>query len=150
MDYSMKIVVDTNMVIVALVKDSKAREIIMSNKFEFVSPDFVLDEIHKYEGKICKKAGLSKEEFELLMALIFEKITIVTANEYDTYKENAKEIMKEDVKDAPYIACYLALNCNGIWTNDPDYEGKGIRIFSTAELLELMETTNTGKDENNI
>ncbi|MCS4541250.1 MAG: PIN domain-containing protein [Euryarchaeota archaeon] len=136
----MKIVIDANMIIAALVKDSKAREIIMSNKFEFVSPDFVFDEIYKYESEICEKAGLTKDEFELLMALIFEKITIITADEYEAYKENAKAIMKEDVKDVPYVACYLALNCNSIWTNDPDYEGKKeIRVFSTAELLKLME-----------
>lgn len=140
MDYNMKIVVDTNMVIAALVKDSKAREIIMSNKFEFVSPDFILDEIYKYEDYICEKAGLTKEEFELLMVLIFQKIVIIPAYDYEAYKENAKAIIKEDIKDVPYVACYLALKCDGIWTNDPDYENKeGIRIFSTIELLKLME-----------
>ena len=35
MDYNMMIVIDANMVIAALVKDSKAREVIMSNKFDF-------------------------------------------------------------------------------------------------------------------
>ena len=140
MDCSMRIVIDANMVIAALVRDSKAREIIMSDKFDFVSPDFVLDEIYKYEDEICEKAGLSKIEFELLMALIFQKMSIINADYYETYKENAKNIMKEDVKDVPYVACYLALKCDGIWTNDPDFEDKeGIKIFSTAELLKLME-----------
>ena len=64
MDYSMQIVIDTNMIIAALIKDSKAREIITSDKFEFVSPDFVLDEIYKYENYICEKAELSKEELQ--------------------------------------------------------------------------------------
>ncbi len=136
----MKIVIDTNMVMAALIKDSKARETIMSSKFEFVSPDFVLDEIYKYEDYICQKAGLSKEEFELLMALIFEKISVIADDEYEACKEDAKAIIKEDAKDVPYVACYLALKCDGIWSNDPDYKGKkGIRIFSTAELLKLME-----------
>lgn len=136
----MKIVIDANMIIAALVRDSKAREIIMSDKFEFASPDFVLDEIYKYENEICEKAGLSKIEFELLMSLIFQKISIINVDYYENYKENAKEIMKEDIKDVPYVASYLALKCDGIWTTDPDFEGKeGIRIFSTAELLRLMK-----------
>ncbi len=136
----MKIVIDTNMVIAALVKDSKAREVIMSSKFEFISPDFVLEEIGKYKDEICRKSGLSAYEFELLMALIFESINIIPAFDYETCKENAKIIMKDDMKDVPYVACCLALKCDGIWTNDPDYkEKKEIRIFSTAELLELME-----------
>ena len=41
----MKLVIDTNIVISALIKDGKTREIIMSGKFELVSPDFVLDEM---------------------------------------------------------------------------------------------------------
>ena len=135
----MRIVIDTNMVIAALIKDSKARQIIMSKKFDFVSPDFVLDEIYKYEGYICEKAGLSKDEFELLMTLVFEKISIVTVDEYKACKNEATAIMKEDVKDVPYVSCYLALKCDGIWTNDPDYQSKGIMVFSTLELLELME-----------
>jgi len=136
----MKIVADTNIVVAALIKDSKSREIIMSNKFEFISPDFVLDEIYKHEDYICEKAGLTKEEFELLMVLIFQKITIIPAHDYEACREEAKEIMKEDVKDVPYVACYLALKCDGVWTNDPDYEGlKGIRVFSTVELLKFME-----------
>jgi len=44
----------------------------------------------------------------------------------------------------------LALKCDGIWSNDPDYKDKGIKIFSTAELLELMENTTIEKDGNNI
>ncbi|MBI3413193.1 MAG: hypothetical protein HY051_03880 [Candidatus Aenigmarchaeota archaeon] len=132
----MKIVIDANMVIAALVKGSAARKIIINGKFEFVSPDFVIDEIRKYENEICEKAGLNREEFELLMALIFEKITIIAADEYKAHMENAGKLMREDVKDVPYVACYLALKCDGIWTNDPDYRGKeSIKIFSTAELL---------------
>ena len=111
----------------------------MNNKFEFASPDYVFDEIYKYEYEICGKAGLTKDEFELLMTLLFQKISIITADEYEAYKEEAKEIMKEDPKDVPYVACYLALKCDGVWTNDPDYEGKGIKIFSTSGLLKLME-----------
>ena len=61
MNYNMKIVIDTNMIIAALVKDSKAREVIMSNKFGFVSPDFVLEEVNKYKDEICKKSGLSRD-----------------------------------------------------------------------------------------
>ncbi len=73
------------------------------------------------------------------MALIFEKITIVPASDYEAFKENASLMMKEDAKDVPYVACYIALKCNGIWANDPDYKGKEeIRTFSTAELLESM------------
>lgn len=110
----MKIVIDANMVIAALVKGSAARKIIINGKFEFVSPDFVIDEIRKYENEICEKAGLDREGFELLMVLIFGKITIIAADEYKAHMENAGKLMREDIKDVPYVACCLALKCDGI------------------------------------
>ncbi|MEK6837186.1 MAG: PIN domain-containing protein, partial [Nanoarchaeota archaeon] len=58
----------------------------------------------------------------------------------ETFKEAAIKIMKEDVKDAPYVACYLALKCDCVWTNDTDYEGKEeVKVFSTEKLLGLIE-----------
>ncbi|MBI2145272.1 hypothetical protein HYU18_03015 [Candidatus Woesearchaeota archaeon] len=90
----MKLVIDTNIVISALIKDSKSREMITSGKLELVSPDFVLSEIRKYESHICTKSGLLNEEFEVLMALIFQKITI--------HKEN-KVILKLNVEK-----CYFS------------------------------------------
>ena len=135
----MKIVIDTNMIIAALIKDSKAREIIISDYFDFVSPDFVLDEIYKYEDYICEKSGLSKDEFELLIALIFQKIKIISSQYYKDYLKESKKIMEEDVKDAPYVACYFALKCTGIWTNDNDYKNKEkIKVLSTKDLLKMM------------
>ena len=145
----MKLVIDTNIVISALIKDGNTREIIVSGKFELVSPDFVLEETYKYEGYICEKAGLTKDEFELLMALIFQKITVVPSNEYEARKGTAKKIMKQDIKDVPYVACYLALKCDGIWTNDDDYEDvKEIEVVSTSELSGLLQEGNEDvKDE---
>jgi len=46
--------------------------------------------------------------------------------------------MKEDIKDVPYVACFLNLNCAGIWTNDPHFKDKRIKLFSTKELLMLI------------
>ena len=136
----MKLVIDTNIVISALIKDGKAREIVMSGELELVSPDFVLEEIRKYESYICEKSGLIKEEFELLMTLIFQKIIVLPPIEYNAHIGAAKKLMERDIKDVPYVACYLALNCDGIWTNDSDYEGKKeIKTISTAELSRLQK-----------
>ncbi|MDO8428350.1 MAG: PIN domain-containing protein [Candidatus Diapherotrites archaeon] len=132
----MYIVIDTNIVIAALIKDSKAREVLMNENFDFISPDFVLDEIHKYESYIREKSDLSKEAFETLMTLLFENIKLIPEEEYASSKERAKEIMAEDIKDVPFVAVYFALNCDGIWTNDLDYKNKKeLKIFSTKDLL---------------
>ena len=135
----MRIVIDANMVIAALVKDSKSREIIADRNFEFISPDFLLDEIHKHENYICKKSGLSKEELGLSISLLLENIKIIPVSEYEESINAAKEIMKEDTKDVPYVACYTALKCDWIWTNDTDYDNKNqIKTLKTKDLIKLI------------
>ncbi|MEK6857306.1 MAG: PIN domain-containing protein [Nanoarchaeota archaeon] len=135
----MKILIDTNIIIAALIKNNKAREVILSGKFEFVSPEFVLEEVNKYKKYICDKAKISSEVLDLVVNIIFEKITLVPKEEYDEFIEESREIMERDVKDIPYVACYFAMNCNYLWTNDLDFTGKKeLKLISIKELLELI------------
>ena len=135
----MKILIDTNIIIAALIKNSKAREIILSGKFEFSSPEFVLEEVSKYKKYICNKAKISNEVFELAVQIIFDKINLVPKEEYDEFVEKSKEIMEKDIKDVPYVSCYFALECDYIWTNDLDFFGKKeLKIISTKDLLDLL------------
>ncbi len=103
----MILVIDANMVIAALIKDSKAREIIVDGSFKFVAPDFIKDEINKYSSYIIEKAHLTDKEFELLLALLFDGITIVPKEEYNIHMAKAKKIIKEDVKDARILLAIL-------------------------------------------
>ncbi|MEK6948272.1 MAG: PIN domain-containing protein, partial [Nanoarchaeota archaeon] len=79
----MKIVVHGNRVIAALIKDSTTRDIIFDTFFELFTPDFILTEIRKYEDEIIKKARITKDEFEILLTIIFENITIIDKTEYE-------------------------------------------------------------------
>ena len=44
-----------------------------------------------------------------------------------------------DVKDAPFIAVGMALNLDGIWTEDKHfYKQTAIRVYSTKELEGIL------------
>ncbi|VVB77250.1 tRNA(fMet)-specific endonuclease VapC [uncultured archaeon] len=135
----MILVVDANVVIAALVKGGKSREILMSGKFKFVAPDFVKEETLKYLELIRRKSGLAKEDLDLLITLLFQEIETVPESEYGRELPKAKAIMTNDQKDAPYVACYLSLKCDGIWTSDSDFGGKPeLKIVGTEYLLKLL------------
>lgn len=135
----MILVIDANSVISALIKDSKARQIIVSGKFRLVTPEFLSEELYKHTKYMAGKAGISDNEVRLLAIMLLRHIRIVPKSEYGEELDEAVKIMKNDVRDAPYVACYLALKCDGIWTNDADYYNKaGIRIVSTGYLLKLL------------
>lgn len=78
----MKLVVDTNKIIASMIKDSYSRRIISDPRFQFITPDYTLQELSKYEKTIRKKANLTHQEFDILLALIFEHITITPKEEY--------------------------------------------------------------------
>ncbi len=139
MGYNVILVVDANVVIAALVKNGKVREILLSDKFKFVAPDFVKEETLKYLDLIKQKSGLAKDDLDLLITLLFQEIETIPRSEYQSQLPKAERMIKNDVKDAPYVACYLALKCDGIWTNDSDYDGKPeLKVFKTEYLLKLL------------
>ena len=48
----MKILVDTNRIISALVKDSTSRSILFDDYFAFVTPDYTIIEINKHKAEL--------------------------------------------------------------------------------------------------
>ncbi len=51
----MKIVIDTNIIIASLLKDSVIREILTSKQAEFLVPEYAFEEIEKHLSLISKK-----------------------------------------------------------------------------------------------
>ena len=98
-----------------------------------------MEELEKNKHYITKKAKISIEEFQIVTTLLLRHIKIMPHEEYKDKLAEAKKIISNDIKDAPYIARYLSLECEGIWTNDSDFENKeGIKTFDTVHLLKLM------------
>ena len=63
----MDIVVDTNIIISALLKDSKIREIIVSSKDKLLVPEITFQEIEDHKNELIEKSELSEEEFNILI-----------------------------------------------------------------------------------
>lgn len=140
----MKIVVDSNRIIAALIKDSTTRGIILDSFFDFVTPEYILIEIRKYEEDIIKKAKITKKEFEILLALISESITIIPSVEYGTFIGKLRKEIK-DHKDLPYMAVFLSTNAHGIWSHDSDFlQQKRIKILTNIDMLKLSGKSNKG------
>ncbi|MHB1869207.1 MAG: PIN domain-containing protein [Nitrososphaerales archaeon] len=138
----MRIVVNSDRVIAALIRDSKSRHIIFSGKFEFLTIDFAKSEIREHEEEILKKAGLSKTQFETILSILFGKIFVISDLVIKSKMKEAEKIMdKIDPDDAPFIALALATDNDGIWTEDRHFERqKSVRTWRTADLLGLMST----------
>lgn len=76
----MKLVVDTNILISALIRDSIDRKIVFTSDFEFHVPEYAFSEIKKYKGMIMSKSKLDEANYELFLNLLKTRVGIVSAN----------------------------------------------------------------------
>ena len=135
----MDLVIDSNILFAALLKDSTTRTILFNKKFEFIAPSYIFSEISKYRNYIIKKVGINNEDFEILLKLIFENIKIIPEAEYAKFAEElSKEIM--DVKDIPYLALATFTNAEGIWTHDLHFKQQDkVKVFSNMDLFKSIK-----------
>lgn len=135
----MKIVVDSNRIIAALVKESTTRKLLYQKDFEFLAPDFIATEIFKYKDHIIASSGISVQEFDILLSLLLEYVTIVPREDYQSCIDESKSLI-DDEKDVPYFAVCLSIKALGIWTHDEDFrKQQKIKIFTNKDMLELIE-----------
>ena len=135
----MKFVVDTNVVISALIKDSLTRSLIFNPKFNLFLPDFSLQEIEKYAEEIQDKSGMGKEEFDLLLKLILSNFLIVKKEKYEKYIEETEKICV-DKKDVVFLALALSLKIP-LWSEDKNLRKQNrVKIYSTRELKNLINS----------
>ena len=136
----MRIVVNSDRIFAALIRKSKCREIILSEKFEFLTVDFARKEIQEHVGEILRKTGLSLNEVETILGILFKSISIVNDAVIKKKYKNARKIMDHiDPNDTPFIALALSVENEGIWTEDKHFmKQKRIRIWKTIELMDLI------------
>ena len=136
----MEVVVDTNIIISALLRDGLTRRILLLAPFEMHTVPFARQEIKKHKGELLRKSGLDEDPFGYLLDLIFARINVVDQELIEPFRKRATEILKDiDPADAPFLALAMALNCP-IWSNDGDLKRQGaVEVYTTQEILELLK-----------
>jgi len=137
----MKLIIDTNVIISSLLKDSTTREILLNESFDFYLPEIVMSEVKKYLPYIIQKSGLTEEEIKKLLNTLLENLNLVPIDEYVEKMDEAMEIIgKIDEKDTQFIALALSIKNDGIWSNDKHFnKQKKIHVYKTIDVLNLIE-----------
>lgn len=135
----MKLIIDSNIIISALIKDSKTREIILKSGFEFLHPERALKNIDKYKEEIIEKSGLNLSEYEKLLESLIESILLIDSDKFLYKLDEAKKIMINDIEDVPFVALALSVENDGIWSEDKHFEKQDkIRIWKTREIVDII------------
>lgn len=137
----MKLTVNTNRIVAALIKDSVSRKILLSDILEFVIINFGKKEVDKYKNEILEKAGITEKQFEDLISIVFKRISVINDVAIQGKMNEAKEIMdKIDPDDTPFIAAALSVKNDGIWSDDRHFDKQDkIKIWKTKDLINYIE-----------
>ncbi len=140
-------ILDTNILISALIKDSITRKIIVESDETFLIPELVLEEIRKHEEEILKKSGLSKESYLQILGKLLEHMALMPTEAVKENLEEANAIMADiDEEDVVFIAAALCFEDAAIWSDDTDFEKQPkVKIFKTADMVKIY--TNAGMVE---
>ena len=136
----MRLVVDANVIISALIADSKTRELIVTLDPDLLTPQFIRDEIENYENLIAEKSGREPRRVQQFVELLFQYIEVVPADEFSSYIEGADEAIGDtDPDDVLYVACALANDAH-IWSDDSDFKEQDIvEAYSTSDVIDSFD-----------
>lgn len=138
----MRLVVDSNIFIAALLRDSSVRNIFVWGGFELLFPEAILDEIEEHKEELLEKLGFSEEEFKTLISKLLGYVTVVSTGDIIRFKQEANEIIARiDKDDMLFIATSLAFDFCPIWSDDKNLKKQNkIKIYSTSELINHLHS----------
>ncbi len=143
----MKIVVDTNRIIAALISKGASREIFFSHLLYLVAPDMALEELESKKLVLTGKAGISPEEIDDAIAFAKSRLKLVPRQSFVPFLSDMPSEVG-DKHDLPFLACCLAIGAEGIWTHDKDFlRQKRVRIFTNKDLLDYLRDETVEKSK---
>ena len=137
----MKLVLDANVVISALIADSKTRELIVTLEPDLLTPAFVHDEIENYEDLIVEKSGMEPDRVAQFVDLLIQYIEVVPADDFYPAIERADDAIGDtDPDDVLYLACAIASDA-AIWSDDSDFDEQNmVETYSTSDVINSFDT----------
>ena len=137
----MKLVIDANVVIFALIADSKTRELIVTLEPDLLTPAFVHDEIGNYQDLIVEKSGMEPDRVAQFIELLFQYIDVVPATDFYPAIETADTAIGDtDPDDVLYLACAIACDA-AIWSDDSDFDEQDlVEGYTTSDVINSFET----------
>ncbi|MEI6128321.1 MAG: PIN domain-containing protein [Pseudomonadota bacterium] len=136
----MKLVIDINILISALLKDSVTRDILLFPEMEFYLPEYALDEIETHKNQIIQRSSLSENEIDIILATILENIQIIPSSQIKPFLNKVQDIMGAiDPCDVPFLALAFAVENEGLWSNDKHFRSiQEIKIWTTHDLFKRI------------
>jgi predicted nucleic acid-binding protein len=141
----MQLIVDANVLVAEALRE-RGRALIAHPALELFITDAAASETaHELRRRVSLLATrgvisewLADKAPESIVAAIASHLTVVEPESYSDRLAETTWRIPRDPLDAPTVALALALGC-GIWTNDRDFFGCGLAVWSTEVLRSFLD-----------
>jgi len=132
----MKLVIDTNVIFSALLKEGKTRDILLNEDVEIYIPEYFFSELMDYEDMIVNRTGMDKDEYRTLIDLLFLNIDVVPKEDFEDELNKAKDIMEEiDSDDSPFLGLAMKKDCI-LWSDDGHFDDQNeVKVLGTTDVI---------------
>ncbi len=144
----MNLVVDSNIVISALIKPPGVIAKVLFNQLgqhQLFGPTYLFDEVIRHKHKILNITGYSESEFQELLYNLLKRLHLIDDSLiYDiNFKRAFKLVNRIDPKDIVYVALSLQMQCH-LWTGDKKLyiglkDAGFTNVLSTNDLILLIQ-----------
>ncbi|MBI4149505.1 PIN domain-containing protein [Candidatus Woesearchaeota archaeon] len=137
----MHIIIDSNVLFSAIIKDSTTRRLILEYPDFFLFPAYIFEEMNRHKEELAAKSKMDEMEFHQLFGLMLQKMAVVPFAVSDQYHDDAQRLAKRvgSPEDVEFFACALAYPGSVIWSNDARLKNQSqIRVISTAEAMKIL------------
>jgi len=141
----MNIIIDSNVLFSALIKNSVTRKVLLEYEDFFLFPSYILIELRKHKKEVLNKSRMTEKDFDKLLQLILSRVLMVQTGDLLTYRKKALEIVKDiDINDVLFVACALAHKNSVIWSDDKALKTqKKVKVINTKEILKMLKKPQT-------
>ena len=112
----MRLVVDTNVLISALIARSTTYDIIVFGNLELLVPEYSLEEIERNRKELQTRMQIEDNEFFVALNMLLSHVIVVPREHYTEFEVEAKS-MTPHQKDFTFFALALAKNIP-LWSNE--------------------------------
>lgn len=107
----------------------------------FYAPEVAFADAEKYLPPLLSKRGKPTEDLPAAIAYLRTLVESLSSDTFAGYETAARQRLRgRDEEDWPILAAALSLAC-GIWTEDMDFFGAGIVVWTT-DRVELFLSAN--------
>lgn len=129
--------VDANVLIAALLRDSTTRKLIVLGGMELHAPRYLLQEVEAHWEELTARSGVPLAALKAAWRTLRGYMIEHGPEQYEQQLEKAEAMLQDvDVQDAPYVALALAIGADCVWSEDRALTRvRGLRVVRTADLV---------------